>query len=73
MGKLWHDQSQLHAVPTQDSDAWRKLKYALKVETIPDFVHVRQMLLKVRYIFQVPSSISPLDGKIVGMASCFRK
>ena len=28
----------IEAVPTLDSDAWRKLKHALKVETIPDFV-----------------------------------
>ena len=56
------------------SDAWRKLKHALKVETIPDCFHVRQML-----VTSGSSRLSgtifdfPLAGKIVGMAPCFRK
>ena len=55
--------NELHAVPTQDSDAWRKLK------TCPQSWNNTW----IRQIFQVPSSTSPLAGKIVGMASCFRK
>ena len=36
------------------TNAWRK--HALKVETLPDFFHIRQMLLQVRNVFQVPST-----------------
>ena len=39
-----------HAVPTQDSDAWRKLKTCPKSLNIPDFCHV----CRQRYLLRLP-------------------